>query len=1060
MNLRMNAFVWVALWVASLQACLADIQPVSFVDPATNTSVSGNGYSSVSEMSPDGRYVLFESIASNLATNDYNYCADVFLRDRQSGTTTLISVTPDGFSGHGGSFGSSMSTNGAWIVFQSDADDLVSNDTNGTMDIFVRSVVLGQTALVSVNTNGTSANGESTFPMITPDGRFVAFESAATDLVTNVGTNVINVYLRDLSSNSTFLVSIDTNGNGGGNGNSWLSGVSEDGRYVLFTSAANNLGSVKSFGSEIFLRDMQAQHTYWISTNVAGIFRSDFTYKAVCFNPVMSADGQSMAFRVTKGATNLVVYHELPSNTTQVISSNQWATYVQGWDYTGPSISHDGGVVAFMDVAKTIQSGFTTNQIYVWDFTNRTSTMATLAFDGSTPGNASSDYPLLSADGSTLTFFSESTNLVANMPATSHDWLYVRHLDSGNTELIGVATNLDKPQGDIVEYPALSADGSLIAFGSSSDGLVDNDNNGMDDVFVSSPETGITELVSSRSPVLDFTVTSSGSYMGANGLSGDGRYAVFVTAAENLVDGDTNGCWDICVRDILTKKLQLVSGNANGTGTGNGASMQPSMSADGNLVAFQSDASDLVAGDNNKATDVFLRNLATKETRLISKAFVGSGSASGVSDIPVITPDGRFVVFRSRAANLTSSYVSTLNYSLYVYDTATGSNVVFSYNNLAIANATFLALSPNGQFAAFYGNYFSGSKPFYICDLSTHVCEVITNNVNFQTATPVAFSGDGRWLAYANMISSVNTNLIFRDLVAKTNLSIGASGGIWRISINGDGSRVAYETFVPSSTPNSKHQIYVYDRMNNSNLVVSATLGGDNSGNGDSRNPIISWDGRYVYFNSDASDLTADVDRNIFADVFVRDLTAGTTRLLSVNRFKTGSGSSQTVLRALSADGQVVAMESLASDLVPMDVNMFKDVFVVRMNASVEDSDDDGLADHWENQYFGSLEYDGTGDFDGDGMSDGAEYLAGTDPTEKQSAFVVTQIGEPGGTGRVITWAAVPGKTYKVQYKSDLKEGAWVDLEGVVTADAAVASKADETTNGAEQRFYRVVLVP
>ena len=104
------------LQIHVLVNCLAGIEPVSFLDPAVANGNSANGYSAVSYMSPDGRFVLFDSLASNLTTNDFNYCADMFLRDRLSGTTTLNSATPEGFSRSEGSSSFSMSTNGAWVV--------------------------------------------------------------------------------------------------------------------------------------------------------------------------------------------------------------------------------------------------------------------------------------------------------------------------------------------------------------------------------------------------------------------------------------------------------------------------------------------------------------------------------------------------------------------------------------------------------------------------------------------------------------------------------------------------------------------------------------------------------------------------------------------------------------------------------------------------------------------------------------------------------------------------------------------------------------------------------
>jgi hypothetical protein len=659
MNTQSIALAGGVFLTAFCHLSLADIQPVSVADTALAASVSGNGFSTTPEMSPDGRFVVFSSFANNLAANDDNYWMDVFLRDRQSGTTTLISANTNGLSGNGYSGSPSLSANGAWIAFESDATDLAPGDTKRTTDVFVRNTTLGLTTLVSVNTNGTSANHASTFPIITPDGRFVAFESTATDLVTNnVGTNVINIYLRDLSSNTTVLASVSTNGIDGGNADSKLAGVSPDGRYVLFTSALRYLYSPINTLSDVFLRDLQTQQTYWVSSNMVQSLGTNVAFS----NPAMSGDGQHIVFRAQKwvSMTRLVVRYDLSSDTSLVISSNATASYIDKWDYPGPTISQDGSVVAYMDFTTAISpSYFSIKQIYVWDAASNTNVLVSVASDGSTAGNADSISPVLSADGRTLAFLSQATNLVDNTPASSRGRIYIRNLVAGVTKLASSKINLGKPQNDDVEDPVLSADGSLVAFSSLSDGLVDHDDNDAEDVFVSDVQTGVTELISSKSSTIDSLTPYASSFMPANGISGDGRFVVFSTSANNLAAGDANLQRDVYVRDLVTGKIQLVSVNADGTGAGNGVSMQPSISADGKLVTFQSTSSDLVTGDTNGLTDVFIRDTATGQTRLVSAAFGSSGSARGNSVDPIISPNGHFVLFRSNAVNLTNNIGSS-----------------------------------------------------------------------------------------------------------------------------------------------------------------------------------------------------------------------------------------------------------------------------------------------------------------------------------------------------------------------------------------------------------------
>src|SRR5207249_11264627 len=150
-------------------------------------AAGGNSDSSDSVISSDGRFVLFLSSANNLVTNDDNgKFVDVFLRDRTNGVTTLVSVNQTGVGGgNGNSVSPAASTNGRYVVFESEASNLVANDTNGVSDVFVRDLQTGTTTLVSENGSGAGGNGGSTSPVISADGRYVAFVSEAWDLVAN-----------------------------------------------------------------------------------------------------------------------------------------------------------------------------------------------------------------------------------------------------------------------------------------------------------------------------------------------------------------------------------------------------------------------------------------------------------------------------------------------------------------------------------------------------------------------------------------------------------------------------------------------------------------------------------------------------------------------------------------------------------------------------------------------------------------------------------------------------------------------------------------------------------
>src|SRR5262245_43202792 len=191
-------------------------------------------------ITPDGRFVVFRSDSSDLITSDTNGVDDIFVADRTDGTITRASLAADGMEANGGSFQAAISADGRFVAFQSFATNLIPGEFPGSGGIFVRDRVAGTTERVSVASDGTSANdARSVLPAMSADGRFVAFESYATNLVAIPLVGQPNVYLHDRSTGATILVSA-ANGTAA---NSWshLPSVSPDGRWVAFLSGATNL---------------------------------------------------------------------------------------------------------------------------------------------------------------------------------------------------------------------------------------------------------------------------------------------------------------------------------------------------------------------------------------------------------------------------------------------------------------------------------------------------------------------------------------------------------------------------------------------------------------------------------------------------------------------------------------------------------------------------------------------------------------------------------------------------------------------------------------------------
>jgi|GEM_PF-1585857 len=212
------------------------VQRVSVASGGTQ----GNGDSGCPSISADGRYVAFQSYASNLVPGDTNGTWDVFVHDRLTGQTTRVSVASDGTQGNGDSECPSISADGRYVAFASLASNLVPGDTNGTWDVFVHDRLTGQTTRVSVASGGAQGNSGSWCPSISADGRYVAFQSYASNLVPGDTNGVLDVFVHDRLTGQTTRVSVASDGTQG-DSYSFGSSISADGRYVAFSSLASNL---------------------------------------------------------------------------------------------------------------------------------------------------------------------------------------------------------------------------------------------------------------------------------------------------------------------------------------------------------------------------------------------------------------------------------------------------------------------------------------------------------------------------------------------------------------------------------------------------------------------------------------------------------------------------------------------------------------------------------------------------------------------------------------------------------------------------------------------------
>jgi len=346
----------------------------------------GNGPSFFPTLSGDGRYVVFQSDASNLVTGDTNDATDIFLHDRMTGATTRVSVADNGAQGNDDSVTPSISANGLYVTFTSVASNLVANDTNNDRDVFVRDLAAGTNELASVASDGTHGNftsgGFGAGPArISNDGRYVVFGSIANNLVANDTNNFDDIFLRDRVAGTTERVSVATGGTEG-NGHSMYGSVSDNGRFVAYFADASNLVPGDSNGaSDIFLRDRIMGVTDRLSVGPGGV-QADGPSRF----PVISADGgntiayQSDATNIisgdTNGATDILVYHVVGYSTDRASIADSGSAGNAG--STSPSLNSDGSVVAFQSSASNLVANDTNGAMDIFARGKSTAPAATL----------------------------------------------------------------------------------------------------------------------------------------------------------------------------------------------------------------------------------------------------------------------------------------------------------------------------------------------------------------------------------------------------------------------------------------------------------------------------------------------------------------------------------------------------------------------------------------------------------------------------------------------------------------------------------------------------------
>jgi len=573
-------------------------------------------------------------------------------------------------------------------------------------------------------------------------------------------------------------------------------------------------------------------------------------------------------------------------------------------------------------------------------------------------------------------------------------------------------------------------------------------------VFVRDATGGTTQLISQRNPSVPTRSGDRYSSEGPLSISADGRWVAFASYANDLVPNDTNNARDVFVCDRWSGSNILVSVGQNGGCALGGDSMTPVISTNGQFVVFVSAATNLTAGNvitNPGTYNIYRRDLQAQTTVLVSVSTNGVQSGDNDSTSPVISQDGRYVAFLSRALNLAPGVTGTTEQSTFWYDLNGGAPEVLRGTTTAYFPPT---MSADGRYVAY--PYVANS---YTSQVMVRDAQQGTN-IYTNSAGSAVISPDGSRLLY-----QYSTTIKIQDLVNRTNMltiagaTIIRSTGVW----SGDGRFVAVVTSAALSSldANNSNDVYLADLLVGTNILVSVNSNLTGSGNAASDWPAVSWDGRYVIFRSFATNIVAG--HTNAPDLYLYDRVSGTNSLLTLEQ-PASDWMQRPSKPVISVDVSSAVFQSYGSGLGIGHVSRLQDVFAALLPPAADaDSDGDGIPDWWMIQYFGhitgqpgdlSLPQD---DPNGTGMTTLQDYIAGTNPTDPTSVFQVL-VAPPASSGGNVTlvWTAMAGRSYSVQYKDSLDDPIWHDLPGTPTISGNQGKFAVPTDQAS--RYYRIVV--
>lgn len=940
-------------------------------------------------LSADGGWVAVSSYASDLVPGgvaDYQY-PNLYLWERATGAMTLVSHAA-GKSGPANerSILPRVSGDGGVVAFLSRATDLVSGvtDTNGGYDVFVYRRATGTVSLIThaagLPTQTGDAGCEDQSLALSEDGRYLAFACHATNLV--VGQTDANggqdLFLHDLQTGTTILVSrpFGPTGNTTANGFSRFPLLSADGAYLAYTSTASDLVEAQDDSGgelDVFLYERTTGKNTLVSHASGG---ESVGGNAESLVTALSANGSFVVF--TSAATDLV--------------------------------AGGGGTPLHTNV-------------FLWERSTGAITLASRAGSPAVGGDANSDVGTVSEDGNLVAFMSFASDLVTGQvdPGTPEPDSDVFLFDRTTGQTTLVSHVLGKPAGAVGSYsqlPALTRDGRYTVWSSrSTEVTADVDSNLIDDVYLFDRTTGGNLLISHRSPSMPSLAAQYGGLFNAfperaavagAPVSADGRFVVFVSTDPHVIPGQVNGEHEhrsaaakdggalegggqVFLYDRLSGVTILVSRNHHSAVTvADGLSIRPQISADGRYVVFESLAHDLVHEEHRDffpahespegVRQVFLFERETGEVTLVSRAAnhetVG-GNADSIE--PVVSADGRFVLFQSAATDLLPGFTdgNGAGDDVFLYDRATAaltlvSRAAGSPSTSGNGGSRLPVLSADGRFTAFAsastnlvagGSDTNGGTDVFLYDHANGAVTLLSRAAGTAAtaahgaSTLPSLSADGSTVAFLSLAGNLQPGapvpptalqLVLADRItgevtlashAQSGPGTPSNGAAGHPVPSADGRFVAYLSTATDLTPGpvgaGGAQLYLYDRASGGNVLVSHAAGNPQiGGSAPAGAPSISADGRHLVYVSRATDLVpgqVDPPAVLADDVFAYDRKTGTNRLVSHQAGdESRAGSGESFLPTVSGDGTSIVFASFSQDLLEGDRNLTYDIYLER----------------------------------------------------------------------------------------------------------------------------------